>query len=272
MKKYVYLSFALLLTGLAACKKDKKTTDNNNNGGTNNTITVDEKNTALYGKVTATWCGPCGAWGWTLNDEIITAVGEDAVCMGVYGSSSSNFTNAAANQFYTDFGANGYPSFTLNASNRTAYSTSGGVYTTTTKSNVINATAAFKATPVQANTGGKLSWDGDKLNIKAALKFFKDNTGEFYVAAYMIEDKAKSIQNSQTGVVEHHHVLRGSMSTDVYGVKYTGASTAGTTTNLADYTYTVGSDWVKSNVYVALVIWKKNGTKYEFVNACKVKA
>ncbi len=236
-------------------------------------IVVAEKNTAIYGKLTATWCGPCGAWGWTLNDEIITSTSDKAIPMGLYGSSTSNFTNATVNQWFTDFGGQSYPNFTVNGKNKTAFSSGGGIYTTTTKTDVLAAIDAFIATPVQASGGGNLTWTGQKLSVKSAIKCFMDQTGnDLYVGAYIIEDKAKSIQNSQTGEVEHHHVCRGSMSSaNIYGVKFTGTLTPGTQTELSPFEFDVPSTWVKENIYVALVIWNKVGTKYNFVNAVKIK-
>ncbi len=82
--------------------------------------------------------------------------------------------------------------------NKTAFSSGGGIYTTTTKTDVLAAIDAFIATPVQASGGGNLTWTGQKLSVKSAVKCFIDQTGnDLYVGAYIIEDKAKSIQNSQ---------------------------------------------------------------------------
>ena len=60
-------------------------------------------------------------------------------------------------------------------------------------------------------------------------------------------------------------------STNIYGLKFNGTLTPGTQTELAPFEFDVPSTWVKENIYVALVIWKKVGTKYNFVNAVKIK-
>lgn len=260
---------AVVLLSLTNCKKEDK-------GSVPppakiSPIIVAEMNTPIYGKLTATWCGPCGAWGWTLNDEVIAAIETKAIPMGLYGSNTSNFTNATVNKWFTDFGGKSYPNFTVNGTNKTAFSSNGGIYTTTTKTDVLAAVDNFIATPVQASAGGNLTWAGQTLSVKSAVKYFINQTGDFYIGAYMIENKAKSIQNSQVGEVEHHYVCRGSMSADVYGVKYAGALTAGTQTELTDFTFDVPSTWIKENISVAIIIWKKVGASYTFVNAAKIK-
>ena len=267
MKKIKLLSLVLASVLLLTNCKKKEDAPKTNTG--DSALVVAEVNTPIYGKLTATWCGPCGAWGWTLHDEIIAAVESKAIHMGVYGSSSSNFTNSTVNLWFTDFGGQSYPNFTVNGVNKTVFPSPSSINPAQTKIDAIAAVDAFAAAPVEMSAAGKTSWDGQKLTVKAAVKAFKAQTGDFYVGAYMIEDKAKSIQASQTGTVEHHNVCRGSMSAGVYGLPYTGAVTAGTQTNVADFTFDVPSTWEKANVKVAIMIWKKVGSKFTFVNAAK---
>ncbi len=268
MKKINLMSIlAISLLLLTNCKKTKETVAPVT--PTTPSIAVAQVNTPIYGKLTATWCGPCGAWGWTMNDEILNNIGSKAIPMGVYGSASSKFTNATVNKWFTDFGGQSYPNFTVNGVNKTEFS-GNSILTTTTKTNIYSSIDAFIASPVIASAGGNFSWEGQKLTVKSAVKFFQAQTGEFYVGAYMIEDKAKMEQASQTGIVEHHHVCHGSMSSEIYGPKFAGSMDAGQQTTLSDFTFTVPSTVVKENVYVAIMIWKKVGTKYTFVNAAKI--
>lgn len=263
------LSFLVLVICTFLFSNCEKEESQNN---PNSSIYVAEVNTPIYGKITATWCGPCGQWGWTLNDTIMSSIKNRAITMGLYASKTSNFANATVVQWYTDFGGQSFPNFTFNGINKTSFATSGGIYTSITLANIITSVDSFIALPVQMSAGGNLSWNGQKLTVKSSVKSFKDQSGEFYVGAYMIEDKANSIQNGQTGVIEHHHVCRGSMNDSaIYGIKFNGGLKAGEQTDLPEYVYTVPDTWVKENMYVAMVIWKKEGNKYTFVNAAKVK-
>jgi len=264
------MAFSVIL--LSNCKKeDEKPAANDGNKTGNTAIEVVQKNTSIFGKLTATWCGPCGSWGWTLNDELIAQLGSDAISMGLYGSNSSNFTNATVTQWNTDFGGKSFPNFIANGTNKTDFPTPTTINPAQTKTNVLDAVSAHKNAEVEINAGGKFSWDNQILKVKAAVKSFKALTGEYYIGAYMVEDKAKSVQAGRTGTLDHHHVCRGTMSeNNIYGVKYNGALTAGTQTSIDDFTFDVPATWVKENMYVAIIIWKKVGTKYTFVNASKL--
>ncbi len=232
-------------------------------------IIVPEANTAFYGKFTAIWCRPCGEYGWELNDSIIAEIEDKAIAMGIYselqGSTGDRLAISSVAGWYGDFGVKGYPSFIVNGINENSYTVG-----QSTKSNVMNAINKFVGTPVEIAVGGNLIWTGQKLTVNAAVKCFKVQKGDFFVGAYMIEDKVKSTQVGQSGVVEHRYVCRGSMF-DWYGYKFIGLLTAGAQTDASSCEYDVPSEWKKENMSVALIIWKKEPFKYTFVNATWIK-
>ena len=234
-------------------------------------ITVAQTNTAIYNKLTATWCPPCGSWGWELSNDITADIGTDGITMATYGSSSSSYGNTDFyNQTAADFKAGfaptaGWPAFCVNGVNITQYVGS-GIDTGTTHTNAINAINDHKNAPVVANSGYTTSISGNTLTIETRTKFFADLLGEYYIGAYVIEDGVLHIQANQSGSVAHHHVLRGTADDSTWGELITSASTTGSTFDHT-FTITLGSSWVQSNIEVATVIWKKNGSTYEFVNA-----
>ena len=84
---------------------------------TNASAQVPKKvSTSLVHKITATWCGPCGGWGWTLADDIIAATKDKSLFVSLYNDDGISYGNE---KFYTktaeDLGAQftygGWPSF-----------------------------------------------------------------------------------------------------------------------------------------------------------------
>ena len=63
MKNIVFAGFVVLIFLFTCCTKESDTDDA--------IITVAKKNTALFTKQTATWCGLSGTWGWKLNAELV---------------------------------------------------------------------------------------------------------------------------------------------------------------------------------------------------------
>jgi hypothetical protein len=222
---------------------------------------------ALMNKLTATWCGPCGQWGWTLNEDIITAGAGKAVFMGTYGSSSSLFYNPAAAAFKNQFDASaGWPAFCLNGRNRTAYSASGGIYTSTTKTNVIAAIDSTFATTAKVNAGFKMAYGTDSIRVSTRTKFFAEMTGDFYLGIYLIENGALGVQTGLSGTVSHHYVLQGSFS-QPFGTQIATGTSAANKEILTNFALKTNASWDKTKLKIAAVIWKKNGSTYEYVNA-----
>jgi hypothetical protein len=269
--KILKYTLLVLMAGLVmvGCSDDPSTPGTGGNEEDNSGITVEKKNMALVNKLTATWCPPCGGWGWDLFEEIISDVHSDAVIMGTYGSSSSKMYNGTAGKFKEDFAPTaGWPAFCVNGANETEYSSQGGIYTAQTRTNCKDAVVGHINSTVVVGAGYNASITDGTISIEAKSEFFTDGESgaQYKMAAYVMEDKPLEVQSGKTGMVEHHHVIRGAASTDDYGVMINNGSTTGST---FEHTFTmpVGSGWVEDNLEYAIVIWKVNGGNHEFVNA-----
>ena len=187
--------------------------------------------------------------------------------MGTYGSSSSDMYNQTAGDFYSDFASGaGWPAFCAIGINRTAYSSTGGIFTGQTQSNVKATIDSFATSPVKASTGYKYSISGSTLTVNTTTKFWQADNGDFYVNVYLVEDGVMNTQNGQTGVVAHHHVLRGGV-TGTWGTSIVNGAVAANATYTKNFSYTIPSTWDKSKLEVVTMIWKKVGSDYQFINA-----
>ena len=238
---------------------------------TANAQNAPQRNEGIIQKSTATWCGPCGQWGWDLQEEIITSMTPaaqappQAFVLSEYGA-ESGVMNCAAADSLTIWGQS-YPNWAFNNVNRTAFSSSGGIYTSTTKNTLINAADSFSTAAVFASTGFTSSITGSTLTVQTNTKFWLGSSGNYSTAVYVVEDGVMSTQNGQTGTVAHHNVLRSHLGSNVFG------QPAGTATNAAGsefaqtFTMTIPSGWNKNNLKILTVIWKQENGEMKFVNA-----
>lgn len=233
------------------------------------------KSMAIVQKCTATWCGPCGSWGWTLQEDITTdnmsGSNPNGFVFALYGSSSSNYYNAAAGQLTT--WAQSFPNWAVNNINRTAFSSTGGIYPTTTQTTIKSAVDSFAAIAPNASTGFTVDITGNNITINTKTKFWKSVSGTYNVGVYIIEDSVYGTQNGQTGSVYHHNVLRGNMGSTVFGDQIATGSISANQTFDKTFTYTITDNtWNKSRLKFLTVIWKKNGTSWDFENANNFKS
>jgi hypothetical protein len=226
--------------------------------------TPEKKSRAVVFKFTETWCGPCGDWGWQTAEETIAQLGDKGYYIGVMGSSSPSTMNANCySSFESNYNVPGYPTF-LVKEDQSSY----------TSSQVMALVNAFAATTPAASPAANFTISGNTLNVTAKAKFWAATTGEYYMAAFLVEDGIMASQNGQSGTVAHHHIMRGSMETNLspWGQLLANGSVANNAEFTKNYSIALDPSWVKAKLEVYVVIFKKNAGKYEFVNAIKGKS
>jgi hypothetical protein len=233
--------------------------------------TPEKKSIALFYKITATWCGPCGSWGWQLAEEVNTQTAGKALFVGLYASSSSTFYNSTVETLADQFTFGGYPDFGVNGLEKSsANSSPQGINTAGVKSDCIASINSFAATTPTASAASNVSISGNTINVNAKVQFWSAASGEYYLAAYVIEDGAMAVQASRgSAPVAHHGVLRASMTaSSAWGEQIATRSIAANQTYTKNFTFNItDAQWDKAKLKVYNVLWKKEGGAYKFVNA-----
>ena len=261
---------------LSSCKKEEEEATGNEPAAPS-FVHVEQQVPIMY-KNTGENCGPCGSWGWDLYSDVShTNEGKiftwanysSGYSTGYFRGQELNSGDPVAQAMQNNFGSSGKPGFFVNGTLKTISPIYISVYTDT----INNAITRGLNAPVQASVAMlPVTWDGDKLTVKAEIKLYENLSGEYYMAAYIVEDKAKGRQSghssgSNNNNVEHHYVMRGSMTSDnAWGVKVIdGAVNSGEIFGKT-FEATVPSSYNKDNITVGVVLWKKQGT-YRFVNS-----
>lgn len=222
--------------------------------------TPEKKSKAIVFKFTETWCGPCGTWGWETAEEVISQLGNKGYYIGVMSSSDPSSMNAnCANTLLNHYGVTGVPTFMVkeNSAGNTSHIMS-----------LVNAVEA--STPL-ASPAAVYSISGSTLNVNTKTKFWSAASGDFHTVAYVVEDGVKATQAGQSGTVEHHYIMRGSMTTanSYWGTAVATGNIAANAEFSKNFSMAINSAWNKSKLSVYVITYKKNGTKYEFVNSAK---
>ncbi len=227
--------------------------------------TPERKNVALATKITATWCAPCGSGGWTTAEELlkIPYIKNDFMYLGLFASTNNptyqndKFASTDARILAEAFTFSGYPTFHINGANE-----SGDYFV------LAQTIRNFAKQTTLVSAASEKAINGNTVTVNTNMKFWGAANGEYYLAAYLVEDGAMNLQNAQgDDPVAHRDVFRATMTPSVWGEKIvSGAITEGQTFSKT-FTFNITkSDWVKNNLEVYTVIWKKNGIKFEYVN------
>ncbi len=220
----------------------------------------------LITKITATWCNPCGTWGWSLNEEIMNQ-NPEALTLCLHASTTSQLYNTASAAIYSKFtpSSPSVPSWYVDNTRKTQYSSSGGIYTTQTRNAVKSAVDSILVHNAQAGSGFLWSWNNNTLEITAKAEFFVPVSGEYYFGVYIIEDDIVKYQNGIGNNAVHHPTLRNAVSGELGDYLTLGNISAGQSF-IKTYTFNVPSDYVKTKMRLMGIIWEKQGDNLTIVN------
>jgi hypothetical protein len=254
MKKII---LPLLIAGLTfvSCKKSAIEEDTQS-------LNVVEKNMSVIAKRTATWCGPCGDWGFPGFETLENNFEGDAVFMAW----KDAFVSPKGTELFDEVGplfdlGNGVPTFFTN------FVKSG---------NNTEVVANHKNAPVIANSNYNFSISGNKVNLNTTTKFFQDVEGDYLMAPYMIVDGIIGFQagHADGANTEHHKyvadiakpVTASSVENFGYTIAKNGAKVGHTVS--MEFELTKDASWDKNDISFGLIIFRQESSdSLTFINA-----
>jgi hypothetical protein len=223
-------------------------------------LVPEQKMRSVLFDFTGTWCSPCGSQGIPMFEAAITANAANVIPLACH--NSDEMSNPTSEALLDDYGVTGIPTI--------AVSNMPDVWGATAINNAITST---NSSAPEANACGLMTNSGSTITVKTQTKFFMAVSGNYYLATYFVENGLLYSQTSATpDPYNHKHVLRGVAAGTEHGELIASGSIASGTVVKKDYTYTAPGSWTVANVYIALVLWKKDGTVWSIVNAWQSKA
>lgn len=231
-------------------------------------IEVPQSNRPLITKRTAEWCPHCGAWGWTIFENLLLDNENDALVVSAH--YSGTYMNTVSLEITNNFGGFSQPRFYVNNQDQNATSSNG----TTVRNNVRNEVIEWNgATPV-AQAGLRVFKEDSQLWVATKTEFFQEGQGEYYLGIYLIERSYLGSQAGYSGQANHKNMLSKSLVGGSFGVLLQSGTIASGSTfeQEASISYAEiaaafeNGTFNEDNVEIATIIWRKEGNSYSVVN------
>lgn len=222
---------------------------------------VPEVQRPLITKIAATWCPPCGGWGWTFFEDLVIDNEEKATLIAAH--HDGGLVTVAGDAFSSNFNAPYQPYFYV-YNNDVGASPSNAAAKRIEVKDIVDVEAA--KSPI-ANAGMNLTLSGDNnLTIDTRTKFFQATSGEYYLGIYAVESEVINFQQGQGNDAVHEKILRGSLIDDTFGELVTSGNID--TGSEFEKTYNVELDdtWNLDHLEIVTIIWKKEGDTYVATN------
>jgi hypothetical protein len=297
---------ALAIGFAPSCKKDKKETKEEEKEiikeKEDPQMVVQEKQRSILANVSATWCGPCGQNGGPTFKSAISTLGTSEVIPLNIQTGNSRLTPYFKKQgldnpdsvfiapifssifpsLYIETNAQGgfsIPSFSMN---NKFIGTSN-----TTSTNIVNNANEYNKNAPLLGVAAKKSITGNKINVDVKSKFFKEGFGEYHWVVLVLEKEVIGYQlvgSTANTSYQHRYNVRASMQNgELYNQNLWGEAfstgdvaigkefTKSFSLNYEELTVNSGFNLIEwklkaDNTAIAVMVWKKLGDKYEFVN------
>lgn len=275
MKKFLIVAFAVTSAlAISSCAKDRVygCTDpfsiNYNPNATDNDggcFAPSSQKRALMGDFTATWCPYCGQWGAPEFEKAIQGTGANAIALGIHNTDeiTTNESTTLTDYYGAEGIVGGYP--TLYVWNQATFSD--GV----AMAAAANADAATG--PAEAGAVAGFTDNGTSMTISVSAQIFADVTGDYYVAAYLMENGLVYTQQIAGADPDpdfvHNHVIRASSNGSAWGEQFIFGSGSSGQIFTKSYQIEKNDAWKTENMYMVAIVWKYDVAegKYTYVNA-----
>lgn len=255
----------------AATTSTTATTATTATTSTTSTINFTQSNRALIIDITGTWCPPCGAYGIPGFNHAVDNAKDKTLPLALHASDPLSLAAVDTIMVLPKFKSNSVPR--IGAGNGLVFPA--GVYTDfkATGQKIISSADTF----IQNNpfivgvslTNLKVDAANGSIKVDVNAKFFKEVSGEYYIATYFYEDGVISNQKMSGGPDNpnqvHNHVVRAAPR----GAWGEVLSTGNSNTNKVftqSYSYILDSKWNPSKLAAMAIVWKKNGKDFSYVN------
>ena len=226
---------------------------------------IENKQRTLLIKTAATWCPPCGGWGWNLFEGMIEDNEDKALLIAAH--HSGDLMTEEAVDLFDNFGATYQPFFFLNEMNLQANSSNASAKRVEIAQTVSE--TFLNQMPV-ANVGFVPKYANSKLSVDAKVKFFQPASGEYYLSIFLMEDGIINYQASIGNNAVHKKIIRFGFTDNTFGELITNGAIAAGQEFTLPFELLIGG--VEGYDYeVAGIIWKKENNKFLPVNVWSTK-
>lgn len=268
MKSIFSVGIIAATTFMFSCNKADNNNINNNTPAQIQTpkseLTYTKSTMPVMLEFTSTGCPGCGSWGKPTFARIAADYNGKITPLAVHIKYGDPMITDESNAIGANRHGNFYTPQIWVADSNAVILNSGSISATSEQNTRRMLDISLMET--QPTLAAKVTKENGKLVVTYGVKFIDIMAeGEYALACYLTEDGIKYQQTSSaTNPATHNHVIRASAA-GTFGNSFAPADLQNEEKSWA-HTFTLDAKYNPDNVYVTLVLWKKNGSRYSPVN------
>jgi len=220
-----------------------------------------ETQSVLITKIAASWCPPCGGWGWTTFHDLIADNDDKATLLAIH--HSGNLLTPTSGAFAENLDPPYQPWFFVNNTDQDINNANSASKRIEIKNQV---DMAADASPI-VNTGILATTDNNEITVTTKTKFFQDADANYFLGVYLVEDGRVSFQSGQGNDAVHEQLLVTKFTATTFGEQLSSGSVSANTEMEHSFTLAIDPAWNLENLEIATIIWKEENGVYLYENS-----
>lgn len=273
--KLFTFNFALILSlVLFSCKdqdeKPKKNNDDTNQPPINTTMVWNTQQLALLLKFTSTGCPGCGSWGNPTFKDLKKKYPEETVALAAHIKYGDPMITAISEDLGNNRTGTRYtPQLWVNNENGMILSNS-SINGTQTIANISNNVEETFSDSASFSIGGFIQLnDENQVELDYGIIPKINSEEKYYLAAYVLEDNVLYKQASASNNPESHNYVIRASAEGSFGLELESFNSNDTLNFMQKIN--LQENWNVENIYLAVVLWKKENDRYLFVNGAEFR-
>ncbi len=203
-------------------------------------------------------CNTCGSFAYPIFNQVISELSTaNVIPIIAFSTASDSLFSGAAVNLANVYELSGLPDIAVGSANNLL-----------TKQAVLNAISIENQLAPSVSIAVKSTIDINVFNIEINGKFQVAGEGQYFAAAYILEN---GVVNAQAGDSDpnfvHNNVLRAASGTSGLGSEITEGTISADFSFKQNYQVLIQPSWNISNLRVVAAIWKKDAQGFHFINA-----
>lgn len=233
---------------------------------------VKEENNSLINKYTATWCRPCGTWGWDFFEEVVMEDLDEKVLMTLYATRGEEhlYSEDAAELAGLFEAPSGTPTFMVNGEIEDTEGQNVSEVYSNLEANMKETINEQQGEEATVNSTSGHSVEDNILSVTVETRFFSDVENGYDLSVFLVEHDVQAFQEPRSehgSEADHKYVARKALNEEGILTPLTEDGAEAGERIFHHFETDIPEEWNERNFKIVTMAFERGTFDVDLVNA-----